>query len=401
MLINCPECTGKVSDVALACPHCGFPIQTIKISTTKEKTLKKANTKPRNKYKKLPNGFGSIQKLSGNRRNPYAAYPPTEEFSLTGSPIRQKAIGYYDSWHRAFDALSDYNKLNEKQKEMFDSDRAKRQLTFSQVYEMYYKFKFRKEIEAGEKKSSMQQCIIAAFKNSSALHDRIFSNIYTEDMQNVVDACALKYSSKEFIVTLFKQMSKYAMANNIIDKDYSMYVKIEENDDDVKGEPFTENDIAILWKHKDDCVVQKILIMIYTGFRIKAFETIKTNLDEQYFLGGVKTKAGKDRIVPIHPGIKDFVKEDTFVGFKAQNFRTTYFYPKLKELGIEIAKNGEKHTPHDTRHTFSWLCDKYNVNDTTKHILMGHSMVGDVEKSVYTHRTIEDLSIEIRKIKIS
>lgn len=25
-LIECPECSGKVSDLALSCPHCGFPV---------------------------------------------------------------------------------------------------------------------------------------------------------------------------------------------------------------------------------------------------------------------------------------------------------------------------------------------------------------------------------------
>ena len=26
-LITCPECSGKVSDKAYSCPHCGFPMQ--------------------------------------------------------------------------------------------------------------------------------------------------------------------------------------------------------------------------------------------------------------------------------------------------------------------------------------------------------------------------------------
>lgn len=27
MLIQCPECESKVSDKAVSCPHCGFPLQ--------------------------------------------------------------------------------------------------------------------------------------------------------------------------------------------------------------------------------------------------------------------------------------------------------------------------------------------------------------------------------------
>lgn len=40
-LINCHECTGKVSDTAASCPHCGAPLaQTSKVVRTIEETSK-------------------------------------------------------------------------------------------------------------------------------------------------------------------------------------------------------------------------------------------------------------------------------------------------------------------------------------------------------------------------
>ena len=51
-----------------------------------------------------------------------------------------------------------------------------------------------------------------------------------------------------------------------------------------------------------------LLIMCYSGYRIKAFTNMETNLDGKYFKGGVKTKASKERIVPIHSCISDMVK---------------------------------------------------------------------------------------------
>ncbi len=36
------------------------------------------------KHPNLPNGYGSIRKLSGNRRNPYAVHPPVTEFAPDG-----------------------------------------------------------------------------------------------------------------------------------------------------------------------------------------------------------------------------------------------------------------------------------------------------------------------------
>ena len=51
MIINCPECELQVSDKALSCPHCGYPIA----DTGKRKRVKKST-----KRKRLPNGFGRI-----------------------------------------------------------------------------------------------------------------------------------------------------------------------------------------------------------------------------------------------------------------------------------------------------------------------------------------------------
>ena len=83
----------------------------------------------------------------------------------------------------------------------------------------------------------------AAFKNCTALHDKVFSQIKTIDMQNVVDDCPLKHSSKELIINLFNQMYKYANIHELIEKDYSTHVVIKTENDDIKGVPFTANDI--------------------------------------------------------------------------------------------------------------------------------------------------------------
>ena len=62
---------------------------------------------------KLPNGFGSVYKLSGNRRNPYRAIV-TERWLIdkdTGKwKQKRKTIGYYRTKNEAMIALADYNK---------------------------------------------------------------------------------------------------------------------------------------------------------------------------------------------------------------------------------------------------------------------------------------------------
>ena len=61
-LIKCPECELQVSDKALSCPHCGYPM--------KKESEKKSRGKSKTKRMRLPNGFGSITELKReNLRN--------------------------------------------------------------------------------------------------------------------------------------------------------------------------------------------------------------------------------------------------------------------------------------------------------------------------------------------
>ena len=68
-------------------------------------------------------------------------------------------------------------------------------------------------------------------------------------------------------------------------------------------------------------------------------------------------------------------------------------YKKLNELEIE------KHTPHDCRHTFSFFCEKYGVNENDRKRMLGHAF-SDVTNKVYGHRELKDLRKEIEKITL-
>lgn len=391
MLITCPECGHTISDRAVTCPSCGFPLAPAQ-PLLPPSSCKRTRTKK--KHKKLPNGFGTIKKLSGNRKNPYAAYPPTKEFNLNGSPVTVPAIGYYSNWYSAYESLVEYNR--------HPYDLSSNDITFEQLYNLYYKTKY----EEGKKKfsDSSKRSTIAAFKNCSILHSRRFKELRKGDLQSVIDTCLLKHSSLELIVNLFKGMYKYALENDIVEKDYSAFVQINIPDDDESGEPFTQDELDILWENKDFPNVDSILIMIYSGFRIAAYSKMEYHLNEneRFFKGGVKTNSSKNRIVPIHPAIYEFTKniQNSPLLLSTVHYRKQFFYPTLQSLGIECTASGKKHTPHDCRHTFSWLCDKYQVNDISKHMLMGHSLGNDIEKTIYSHRTIEELRTEIEKIKV-
>ncbi|MEY8494669.1 site-specific integrase [Lachnospiraceae bacterium 29-91] len=168
----------------------------------------------------------------------------------------------------------------------------------------------------------------------------------------------------ELILSLFHQMYAYAEKFELYEKDYSVHVKIKKAEDDEHGVPFSDDELAILWQHKNDPVVEFLLIICYSGYRIKAYETIEANLEQKYFRGGVKTNARKDRIVPIHSGIYTLMKhhikkQEAILDITPGTFRNK-MYETLERIGMQ------RHTPHDARHTFSMLCSDTLVTILSK-----------------------------------
>lgn len=381
----------------------------------------------RKKYPKLPNSFGSIRYLGKGRRNCYAVHPPAT-IDATGKAIRPPAICYVDDYLKGFavltaykagtykpgmekeleiapttdaDALisrilSDYNTFKGTEEKHPETHK----LTFSEVYEQFYAWKFPDGTKASY--SSMES-YKTAYSNCKTLRNRTFEDLKAPDLQDVIDKCALKKQSKAIILTLFKQMYKYAIYSEIVSENKALYVKVNANDDTEHGTPFSDEELQILWNNTDDPEVQLILIMCYSGWRIGEVLKLTTNLEERYFQGGIKTAAGKDRSVPIHPAIYEFVKNKVLTQngrlciYSQTQHRNALFYPTLERLGIV---GDPKHTPHDCRHTFSALCEKYGVRENDRKRMLGHSFGNDVTNAVYGHRTLEELRAEIEKIKV-
>lgn len=379
----------------------------------------------RKKYPKLPNGYGSIKYLGKGRRNPYAVHPPTTEFTLDGIPKTPKALCYVDDYMKGFAVLMAYKAgtyVPGMERDLTDIDSSKGNLdslaqsiladygrikhteltkekkpTFAEVYEEFYDYKYERD-KSRQYSQASRDSTRAAFKNCAAIHDKTFENLKHKDLQNIIDNCPRKHASLELILSLFRQMYQYAIAYEIVDKDCSTALRINTPEDDEHGEPFTDADLQILWQHADNPIVEMILIMCYSGFRISAYKTLEVNLKEKYFKGGVKTAAGKNRIVPIHSGIYHLVcrrikRDGKMLIQKTGDFRRN-MYATLREIGVE------RHTPHDCRHTFSRLCEKYKVNENDRKRMLGHSFKGDITNEVYGHRTLEELREEIEKIKI-
>ena len=154
----------------------------------------------------------------------------------------------------------------------------------------------------------------------------------------------------------------------------------------------------MLWDDRGNPTSEMLLIMCYTGFRITAYKTVEVKTDPggDYLQGGIKTEAGRGRVVPIHPAIRPLIqkrigRQGCLLDVTADGFRDR-MQARLKVLGIV------PHTPHDCRHTFSALLERYGVSDADRKRLLGHSLGADITNGIYGHRTLEDLRAEVEKI---
>lgn len=384
--------------------------------------------KARKKYPRLPSGFGTIRYLGSGRRNCYAVHPPSTIDAL-GHVKRPAALCYTDDWIKGFTVLTafkagSYKPGMEKELEVnatSDVDILVQRIiadystikgveekhpeihepTFAEVYEKFFKWKF--ESPSGKRLSiQSRRSYQSAFKNCKSLHSLTFSKLKASDLQRNLDECALSHSSCELILLLYNQMYKYAIYDEICQDNKAAFVRIGNPDDDSHGIPFSDDEIDILWKNSTDPEVQMILIMCYSGFRISEYKDLEINLNKNYFCGGIKTVSGKDRTVPIHPGILSFVKNrlekfGSLMPGRTDDYRLNHFYPTLDRLQIREKYN---HTPHDCRHTFSKLCERYSVRENDRKRMLGHSFQNDITNAVYGHRDLEDLRTEIQKIQV-
>lgn len=377
----------------------------------------------RKKYPRLPNSYGTIRYLGKGRTLPYAVHPPAKDRDTNGNYIRPTALCYVPDWYTGFGVLSAYHagtytpgmELTIKQDVeqcRYDLDGFCRMVlrnnaivtgmpstapTLKEVYESFVRWKFEDSATKQYSKSS-KAAYAAGFKWLSDLHDTPVDRITVDELQRAVNECPKKKATKELIVLAAKQIYKYALPRHLCEEDPARHLVVPTGGEDEHGRPFSVADLKKLWELRSNPTAEMLLIMCYSGFRITAYKTLEVNMDNLYFKGGIKTAAGKGRIVPIHSAIVPLVRErlarDGTLMDSTQHFRN-----QMLALTDAHGLTGKpKHTPHDCRHTFSMLCESHGVREADRKRMLGHAFGGDITNDVYGHRSIDELRTEIEKI---
>lgn len=130
--------------------------------------------------------------------------------------------------------------------------------------------------------------------------------------------------------------------------------------------------------------------------------------------GGMKTEAGVNRQVPIHPRIRNLVLSEynhakeigseflfNINNGESHTFRETLSYSRFQKIYTKVKNElglNPEHRPHDGRVHFITQAKKYNLDEYAIKYIVGHS-IADLTERVYTRRDIEWLRSEMEKIK--
>ena len=373
------------------------------------------------KYKRRPNGSGTVVKLSGRRRKPFCAKVTLDERNLTNGEKKRLVIGTFETYQEALNALSLYsltvnNTISKKEAMEIDPEvyqkvqdkMSKKVPTFLDIYYILDKDEF--SLLSPQTQNSMH----GAIKHLKKLHYLKIDQITLRMIQDVFDEDGSNHSTQVHMKTICTKVFRYAVVNQCIERndDYTSYIRIAKYEESDMHIPYTINEILAL-KKADTPEAHIMLIFIYTGVRINELLNIKRDnihIDEKcdddgterlisYMITGSKTKAGKNRIVPIHDDIKQYVidellkPEKRLVDVTYANFTTRTVLIKVNKL------LNTHHTMHDTRKTFATLCQMNNLNVYIRKKVLGHRM-NDITFDVYTNESKNRLWTEINKIKI-
>lgn len=329
-----------------------------------------------------PNGFGSVHKLSGNRRKPWRVRI-TKGWTEEGKQIFEN-IGYYATRPEAMIALAKYNEN--------PWDIKNTTLTYADVFEMWRK----KNVDTMEMRNLRDYT--NAFNQTEKYHSTIFINLKTVHIENMIKEIK-SYSTKRRCKILFSQLYKFALENDICNKNYSEFVKIPVREETKEKIPFTMKEIESVFK-QDELYFDIVKILLFSGFRIGELLNLKTkdiDLKERIMIGGSKTKAGKNRRVPISKHIHKIIEKlynpnNEFLLIDSDKSKVNY-----QRVWKWWQKNIKNHTIHETRHTFITICSYADCNKLSVQNIVGHASQ-DITDDIYTHKNNEALVKTIDKL---
>lgn len=328
---------------------------------------------------KNQNGTGSIYKLKGKRRKPWAIRISYQ--NETGA-TKRKYLGYFETKKEAQEVLFNYN----KNPLLFSGK------TFKEIKTLWLSSIKEKILPETFKN------VVINLKHFEILNEKKISDIKLFQLQEIFNDMDYSRGYKSNCKSVLNRIFNFALKNDFIDSNKVQFVELGKKNIVVERKIFTRDEINILWQNLKVNNVYIILILIYTGMRIGELLALKVcDIDlnnKVIYIRKSKTSSGI-RTIPILNKIlslftdnisyenKYFILSKNLTPLSYMTFKYR-FNVLLEKLGIQ------KHTIHDTRHTFATMLNNADANSTSIIKLIGHSDFS-ITENVYTHKDVEEL----------
>ena len=251
------------------------------------------------------------------------------------------------------------------------------------------------------------------FKYLEPYYDWPFTALKYKEWQGVVNQLreeGKRFGSQKKAKCLCGQLCSFAIKNEIATTNYGPMLELDKHVPLKIKVPFSIEEIQTLWRHRHWQYVDIVLLLIYTG--VRAGEFLRINVKEDVFLNDSgreyfivrqsKTQAGTNRPIPIHkdilPIFTQYAETKSTYMFSENGEPLSYAKLRLRFEQVMRVLN-MNHTPHECRHTLATLLDNFGANDLATKKILGHAARG-VTKSVYSHKTLDDLFDAINTIQI-
>lgn len=362
--MECVKCKKEIEADSVYCRFCG----------------KKQITE--RKYRKRANNTGTIYKREGNLASPWIA--KKNNVYIGAFKTRTEA-------QKALERITDID-VNDKYN-----------MTFAQVYE---RWEAERKREISDKMLKNYQL---AYKQCETLHPMKMRKILRSDYQAAIIALEAQGKSKSTcnkLRVLLGQLGRWAMEEGITLTNPAEELTTVAKQKSTRG-TFTEDEIKKIKESKLPAA-DIALILISCGCRPgELFSVPLVNCREDHFIGGSKTEAGKNRVIPIGPdGIAAYKKirakaiadkkQLLIDGYSGKN-KTAPNYTKRdwKELMEEVGIDGL--TPYSCRHTFITRAIRSGMDLPKLEAIVGH--VDRETTRIYTHLQAADLVAAVQTVK--
>lgn len=346
---------------------------------------------------------------------------------------KSEYIGCYNTRAKAELAIQNYKPKQENQ------------ITLEKLYYQWIETKPYQKLSNSSKSGNT-----AAWTKQRDLHSRPFDKLKTSDFQAIIDYYenpheegkdgAYKYINNNGKVTLnpkggkkkmcdglgysalhntkclVSKLYQFAMKDDLINKNYGQLLDLP-SPEETNATRFTDTQLETVRQNIGKIpYCDYIYALCYLNFRISefleltaesynVFHSKDTEQAIPYLIGGKKTDAGRDRIIPIHPKVQELVKKCVDKGDETifcrsdgsamdkDHFLKYCFRPAMEKLGFD----GMGLTPHSYRRTFSTRMSAAGAREEDITALMGHVSY-EVDKKHYINQELKTLYAAVQKM---